>query len=98
MSREAGRTGAWRSTVQRRSTARGLPGQIPGQGAGTARARVAAALAGVVLLLTAACSGGDDRAQSGAKATEPSAPQVVITPKHGTGKAKPEKGITVKVS
>src|SRR5918999_965297 len=97
MSREPGRTGAWRSTVQRRSTARGLPGQIPGQGAGTARARVAAALAGVVLLLTAACSGGDDRAQSGAKA-EPSAPQVVITPKNGTGKAKPEKGITVKVS
>lgn len=87
--------------MQRRSTAQGLPGQIPGQAAGTTTARVAAALAGAVLLLTAACSGGGDRALSGggggAKA-EPSAPQITIAPKDGTGKAKPEKGITVKVT
>jgi lipoprotein-anchoring transpeptidase ErfK/SrfK len=59
-------------------------------------ARVAAVLTVAVLPLTAACS-GDDRALSGAK-PEPSAPQVTITPKNGTGKAKPEKGITVKVT
>jgi lipoprotein-anchoring transpeptidase ErfK/SrfK len=60
-------------------------------------ARAAGALVGAVLLLTSACSGGGDRALSGAKA-EPSAPQVTIAPKNGTGKAKPEKGITVKVT
>ncbi|HEU5156844.1 MAG TPA: Ig-like domain-containing protein [Streptosporangiaceae bacterium] len=84
--------------MQRRSTAQGLPGQIPGQGAGTASPRVVAALAGAVLMLTSACSGGGgDRSSSGAKA-EPSAPQVTITPKDGTGRAKPEKGITIKVA
>jgi lipoprotein-anchoring transpeptidase ErfK/SrfK len=59
-------------------------------------ARRGAALAGTVVLLTSACSDGD-RALSGAK-PEPSAPQFTITPKDGTGKAKPEKGITVKVT
>jgi lipoprotein-anchoring transpeptidase ErfK/SrfK len=59
--------------------------------------RRSTALVVAALLLTAACSGGGgDQALSGAKA-EPSAPQVTITPKNGTGKAKPEKGIAVKV-
>jgi lipoprotein-anchoring transpeptidase ErfK/SrfK len=62
-------------------------------------ARRTAALAAVVLVFTAACSGGGGGGSSlsGTK-SEPSAPQVAITPKNGAGKAKPEKGITVKVT
>src|SRR4051794_26666174 len=52
-----------------------------------------------VLLLTAACSRGDD---DGSGVTpvkaEPGAPQVTIAPGNGTKKAKPEKGISVKVA
>lgn len=90
--------------MQLRSTAQDRPGQDPGQGAGRTTARTVVAMSGVVLVVTAvstvACSGGrgDGAAPAGATKSEPSAPQIVITPKNGTGKAKPEKGITVKVT
>src|SRR4051794_9354487 len=103
MSREPEYAGAWRSTVQLRSTAQDRPGQSSGQGAGTTTARAAAAMSGAVLVFTAvstaASSGGDGGGSaSGGTRSEPSAPQVIITPKDGAGKAKPEKGITVKVT
>jgi lipoprotein-anchoring transpeptidase ErfK/SrfK len=71
--------------VQRRSTPRG--------------SRTAVCLVTTALLLTAACSRGDD---DGSGVTpvkaEPGAPQVTIAPGNGTKKAKPEKGISVKVA
>jgi lipoprotein-anchoring transpeptidase ErfK/SrfK len=61
--------------------------------------RAAASMSGAILVFTAACAGGDDGGSlTGTKKTEPSAPQVTITPKDGAGKAKPEKGISVKVT
>jgi lipoprotein-anchoring transpeptidase ErfK/SrfK len=52
-----------------------------------------------MLGLTAACSGGGGGGGSltGVKA-EPAAPQVTITPRDGAGKARPDRGITVKVT
>ena len=65
-------------------------------------ARAAAALTMAVLVCTvAACSRGGDAGGGGSQGgirSEPSAPEVTITPKDGTGKSKPEKGITVKVA
>jgi lipoprotein-anchoring transpeptidase ErfK/SrfK len=61
--------------------------------------RAGVALSGTVLVFTAACSGGGGGVGplSGTK-SEPAAPQVTISPKDGSGKAKPEKGITIKVA
>jgi lipoprotein-anchoring transpeptidase ErfK/SrfK len=52
-----------------------------------------------MLVLTTACSGGGNGGGSltGGR-PEPAAPQVKITPKDGAGKARPDKGITVKVA
>ncbi|GAA3206574.1 L,D-transpeptidase [Actinocorallia longicatena] len=52
-----------------------------------------------VAALTAACSsggGGGGTGGPGGSAKEPAAPVVTITPADGTGKAKPEQGISVK--
>ncbi|HEY7488847.1 MAG TPA: Ig-like domain-containing protein [Streptosporangiaceae bacterium] len=63
------------------------------------KTRVTAVLTVAGLAFTGACSGGDGGGGSApGKKAEPNAPQVTITPKDGTGKAKPEKGITVKVA
>ncbi|WP_433323799.1 Ig-like domain-containing protein [Spirillospora sp. CA-294931] len=66
----------------------------------TAGVRAGIGVTGAVLLLTTACSGGDD---GGKKATvggksEAGEPQVTVTPGNGDGKARPEKGISVKVA
>jgi lipoprotein-anchoring transpeptidase ErfK/SrfK len=70
--------------VQRRSTPRG--------------SRTAVCLTTAALLLTAACSHGDDGSGVTPVKAEPGAPQVTIAPGDGTKKARPEKGITVKVA
>lgn len=76
----------------------GRAGATPGSGDGM-KPRVTAALTVAVLAFTGACSGGDGGGSfAPGKKAEPAAPQVTITPKDGTGKAKPEKGITVKVA
>lgn len=63
--------------------------------------RSVAGVTGAVLLL-AACSGGDAAQDKGGvtvgRTAEPTAPEVVITPGDGTGKAKPHKGVVVKVT
>jgi lipoprotein-anchoring transpeptidase ErfK/SrfK len=62
-------------------------------------ARTAAGLAGVFLVLTTGCSGGKESSGTVTRVrSEPQAPLVAIAPKDGTGKAKPEKGIRVKVT
>lgn len=67
------------------------------------RVRQVRTVAGVtgtgLLLLTAACSGGDQGSTGRVvQAPEPAAPQVTITPADGTGKARPDKGVEVKVA
>jgi lipoprotein-anchoring transpeptidase ErfK/SrfK len=61
--------------------------------------RAAAGLMGAVLLFTAACGGGgDEKGVTVEGKNDPAAPQVTITPGDGSGKAKPEKGVVVKVA
>ncbi|WP_242614412.1 L,D-transpeptidase [Actinomadura roseirufa] len=61
--------------------------------------RAGTGLAGVVLLLTAACSGGekDDGVTVGGQG-DAAAPQVTVNPGNGTGKAAPEAGVVVTAS
>jgi lipoprotein-anchoring transpeptidase ErfK/SrfK len=63
--------------------------------------RAAAMAAGAVLLFTSGCSGDGGGKGSGGTAptAEPvAAPQVTITPADGAGKARPDKGVKVKVA
>jgi Uncharacterized protein conserved in bacteria len=76
--------------VRRKSNAGGWRGE-----------RAAVGMMGAVLLLVTACSGGSsDKTESvpAAGKEDTAAPQVTITPVNGTGKAKPEQGITVKAA
>ncbi|WP_240489874.1 L,D-transpeptidase [Actinomadura atramentaria] len=65
----------------------------------SAGVRAGAGLAGAVLVFATACSGGEegDGVTVGDTA-EAGAPQVVVTPGDGEGKAKPEDGVQVKVT
>ncbi|MFD0689274.1 L,D-transpeptidase [Actinomadura fibrosa] len=65
----------------------------------SAGVRTGAGLAGAVLLLTTACSGGekDDGVTVGGKG-DSAAPQVTINPGNGDTKAKPEEGVVVKAT
>ncbi|HEY8479493.1 MAG TPA: Ig-like domain-containing protein [Spirillospora sp.] len=62
----------------------------------SAGVRAGTALAGVVLLLTTACSGGEkDNGVTVGEKADAHAPQVTIDPGNGNTKARPEKGVTV---
>ncbi|MQY09173.1 L,D-transpeptidase [Actinomadura macrotermitis] len=61
--------------------------------------RAGAGMAGVVLLLATACSGGEkDKAGAVGGTAEAGAPQVTVTPGDGDGKARPEAGVEVKAA
>ncbi len=62
----------------------------------SAGVRAGAGVAGAVLLLTTACSGGekDDGVTVGGKG-DSAAPQVTVNPGNGDGKARPEAGVVV---
>jgi lipoprotein-anchoring transpeptidase ErfK/SrfK len=60
--------------------------------------RAAAGLTGAALLFTAACSGGGDGGITVGGSGDAGAPQVMITPGDGDGKAKPEQGVVVKAT
>ena len=63
------------------------------------RLRAAAGLTGAVLLFATACSSGGAKSSANAgeagKTVDVASPQITITPADGSGKAQPDKGITV---
>ncbi|WP_254716272.1 Ig-like domain-containing protein [Actinomadura sp. WMMB 499] len=64
----------------------------------SARVRAGAAVTGVLILLTAGCSGDEKEAGVAGEKAEAAAPQVTIDPGDGNTKALPEAGVTVKTT
>lgn len=64
----------------------------------SARVRTGTAVTGVLILLTAGCSGDEKEAGVAGEQAEAAAPQVTIDPGDGNVKALPEAGVTVKAA